>query len=167
MDLTCGCVDAKHCAKGLCRKCYKAVYYKENSEKIAAYRKENSEQIAARQSAWRRANKTRCKDYAHARRALLAGLHKEKYDFAAICEAYGYLCAYCIEPQPGVRLTRDHVVAITDPMCPGDIGSNIAPACKSCNSSKSNKSLAEWCARTGRSIETFEEFQERLLTLES
>ena len=53
---------------------------------------------------------------------------------------FDHRCAYCF-CQPG-RLEKDHVVAL---LAGGHhVASNIAPACRSCNASKSAKSLMLW-----------------------
>lgn len=60
-------------------------------------------------------------------------------DWLALCEAVDYKCAYC---RKETKLTVDHVV----PLIRGGEHTlvNIIPLCKSCNSSKNNKTLLEF-----------------------
>jgi 5-methylcytosine-specific restriction endonuclease McrA len=55
-------------------------------------------------------------------------------------------CAYCGRKQSrNIRLTKEHVV----PVSKGGVTdkSNIIPACKRCNSAKSDEDLADWYPR--------------------
>lgn len=56
-------------------------------------------------------------------------------------------CAYC-GSQAGLwnPITADHFIPLTDPTCPGTVASNMIPACKSCNSGKSDRDPAKWLA---------------------
>lgn len=60
-------------------------------------------------------------------------------EWLRICEAWGFRCAYC--GNGNVKLSRDHVW----PLAAGgsDEVENVVPACRSCNSRKSDFSLAE------------------------
>jgi 5-methylcytosine-specific restriction endonuclease McrA len=62
----------------------------------------------------------------------------------SLTEEFEGLCAYCPAPAD----TWDHVVPVADggKTTPG----NIVPACRSCNSSKHARPLAEWLSETGR-----------------
>ena len=63
-------------------------------------------------------------------------------DWHYIRAAYGDVCVYCGGRD---RLSMDHVVPVSGG---GDHGPwNLVPACRSCNSSKSNHDLEVWCAR--------------------
>lgn len=55
-------------------------------------------------------------------------------------------CAYCgVKQTRKIRLTRDHVIPVTDPHGLGvTTRENIVPACSKCNSSKSNHPLVNW-----------------------
>lgn len=73
-----------------------------------------------------------------------------------ILGVHQYKCAYCgIDRKEarakGFDLEIDHIIPITSELASND-PSNIAPACKSCNSSKSDKDLLEWAKATKRSI---------------
>ena len=65
----------------------------------------------------------------------------------AILAAFGNACAYC--GMADVPLTMDHVVPVkvlgADAHRPG----NVVPACRSCNSSKSSRSLDVFCRERG------------------
>lgn len=66
-------------------------------------------------------------------------------DWAACKEFFGQACAYCGRRQ--VDLTRDHVVSIWQE---GGEHSrqNVVPACRSCNSKKSNQDMETWYRAT-------------------
>jgi 5-methylcytosine-specific restriction endonuclease McrA len=74
-----------------------------------------------------------------ARKAAASGSGITAKQERQLKEEYSHRCAYCGKQKP---LALDHVV----PLSRGgahDI-SNVVPACKSCNSSKHNKSLLIW-----------------------
>lgn len=69
---------------------------------------------------------------------------------------WGYSCAYCGRHRREVRdrmsrsdLEMDHVVPM--PIGPDDV-TNIVPACKSCNTSKSDNDLLKWAGKKGVNI---------------
>lgn len=76
------------------------------------------------------------------RRARIGGresLHISQRDWLRLVRRYRHACFYCETPGP---LTMDHVV----PISRGGrhaIG-NIVPACRSCNSSKRDRTIMEW-----------------------
>lgn len=74
----------------------------------------------------------------HDRRSITKGTLTPKQWHEA-CAAFNLRCAYC---GTETNLTMDHVVPVTKygETC----ASNIVPACKQCNSSKSNKDVVEW-----------------------
>ena len=83
---------------------------------------------------WHRRNWTRVLFYGAKRRALIRGLQKRDFTYEQwICliEKTGGRCVYCGEVK---LLTVDHII----PISKGGqhTRSNIAPACKSCNSRK-------------------------------
>lgn len=57
-------------------------------------------------------------------------------EWLAMCEAAGYRCAACNEIAP---LTKDHIVAVAQGG--SDDISNIQQLCRSCNSSKNNRTI--------------------------
>lgn len=55
-------------------------------------------------------------------------------------------CSYCgVKQSRKIKLTRDHVIAVTGGGL--TVRNNIIPACARCNGSKSNHNLAEWYPR--------------------
>lgn len=103
------------------------------------------EQKAARTRRWALEHPERRQINEAKRRALKkgsfgSGVSTEQW--SAICEEFGGRCAYCASVRP---LTLDHV----DPLSKGgahDVG-NVVPACKSCNTSKLNRTIIVWLAR--------------------
>lgn len=87
-------------------------------------------------------NINRCARRRARRRGLPATLTDAQY--VAIIRAYGDCCAYC--GAAGV-LEQDHLIAYAQPGCPGHTPGNVVPACRSCNASKREWSLAEWFTR--------------------
>jgi 5-methylcytosine-specific restriction endonuclease McrA len=57
-------------------------------------------------------------------------------EWASLCDIYNHVCLMCGKPEP---LTIDHIV----PLSKGGSNfiQNIQPLCRSCNSSKSNKTI--------------------------
>ncbi|MFJ7588418.1 HNH endonuclease [Streptomyces sp. NPDC097617] len=119
-------------------------YRQANAVAIAEARRRwrlaNPELHAARSAEWKRANPD-----AHARhkskdRARRYGAEHEPYSRAEVFARWGSRCCYCNEPATSI----DHVV----PLSRGghDVEANAVPCCKSCNSSKGRKTLAEWAA---------------------
>lgn len=66
-------------------------------------------------------------------------------EWLAILEAHNNRCAYCLRQT--VRLAQDHVVPLSRGGWHG--ADNIVPACKSCNSRKSNKPVWAMLRKTG------------------
>lgn len=52
---------------------------------------------------------------------------------------YNWTCPSCLKKEPEVKLTRDHIIAISKGGT--DNIENIQPLCNSCNSKKSNKTI--------------------------
>jgi len=75
------------------------------------------------------------------RRAVGYGVHVEDVDEEAVYAFCGNRCAYCGSTE---KLTLDHVVALSKGGAHAE--SNLLVACKSCNSSKGVKPVAEWLA---------------------
>jgi len=61
-------------------------------------------------------------------------------EWEAIKEAYNHKCAYCGDGSE--RLERDHIVPVSKDGTTTVV--NIAPACRTCNSSKGDRSVSEW-----------------------
>lgn len=82
------------------------------------------------------------------------GITRERW--IEIMAEWGYSCAYCGRHRREVRnklsradLEMDHVVPI--PIGPDD-AANIVPACKRCNTSKSDNDLLQWAGKNGVNI---------------
>ena len=78
----------------------------------------------------------------HRRRSRLRNLPHTftEGDWLVTLEAFAHSCAYCAASD--IKLQQDHFV----PLSKGGayVVENIVPACKSCNSSKRDKDVAEW-----------------------
>lgn len=108
------------------------------------YRKHRSE-VLARNQQWAVANRDRL--------AIIKARHKQRLretphhltyeDWLEVLRLYRNACAYC--GRDDVRLTRDHA----RPLSRGgdDVIANIVPACGSCNSKKSTRTLLEYTAQ--------------------
>jgi 5-methylcytosine-specific restriction endonuclease McrA len=74
------------------------------------------------------------------KRSLLADFTEDEWLFAL--EWFDYRCVYCGTDGP---LTQDHIV----PVHSGGpyTASNLVPACRRCNASKSNKVMEEWATK--------------------
>jgi 5-methylcytosine-specific restriction endonuclease McrA len=64
-------------------------------------------------------------------------------EWRGIVVSYNSSCAYCNKKSN--KLTQDHIIPISKGG--GHTKENVVPACSSCNSSKSNKSLIYWMAK--------------------
>lgn len=139
---------------------YKVAWRKANQDRVKAYRvawrKANPEHVRVHQAAWR---KTRLDEELTAVRAWRkANLEKVRYysqnrharklnlphtltlsQWEQIKKDFNNACCYCGEEKP---LHQEHFLALSKG---GEYSSNnIIPACKSCNSAKSNKDFFEW-----------------------
>jgi 5-methylcytosine-specific restriction endonuclease McrA len=102
--------------------------------------------------------KAKWKNSRHARRAKekLSGGHISNAEWRECMKTWGYKCAYCGAHRSAVRdpsrrmdLEMDHVV----PLGPGlHIISNVVPACKTCNTSKSDQDVIEWAIKKGMTL---------------
>lgn len=117
-----------------------------------AWRKKNPERALAGVAAWQAANPEKLKliqAVARARRKTrLQGKPKlSTAEWIAVCEQYScdgvVYCAYC---GTAPATTLDHIVSV---LRGGDTSAeNVAPACRSCNSSKGPKALLwQWIGR--------------------
>lgn len=164
-----------HDAHGLCRKCYRRLYYSEicdeatrerhfEKERLRSqgYREANPDQINATNRRYRDRNRERVREWGrvayaqdpaagcakvHRRRALVAGATTEFVDEAAIYERDGYMCLYCGATED---LTLDHIVALNNggPHCED----NLVVACRRCNASKGTRPLEEWLQTQPKAI---------------
>jgi 5-methylcytosine-specific restriction endonuclease McrA len=110
--------------------------------KTREWRARNPEAAALGSKSWRKRNADSVRLYVHKRRARLRDGNSPGFtgsEWRALCESFDGRCAYCFAPG---ALTIDHVV----PISRGGRHelSNVAPACKPCNSAKHAKLLEEW-----------------------
>ena len=115
---------------------------KQNPEKVkAAHRKHyesHREEKAAYARAWCQANREKRQAYYNnyrARKENNGGSFTTK-EWEELCAKYDYRCVCCGEQKP---LTVDHIMPVSKGGS-SDI-SNIQPLCKSCNSSKRDKTI--------------------------
>jgi 5-methylcytosine-specific restriction endonuclease McrA len=106
----------------------------------------NRDHLCAKARKYRAENVDRVKHHRRVRRARernASGGHTAA-EFVALCESYGWCCAYC-----GVFVGRNDITADhKTPLSKGgsdDIG-NIAPACRTCNNRKYNRTAEEFAA---------------------
>ena len=60
-------------------------------------------------------------------------------EWEEVKKKYNYCCAYCLQSEDVVKLTKDHIIPLTKGG--SNYITNIQPLCRSCNSSKYNKIL--------------------------
>jgi len=65
-------------------------------------------------------------------------------EFVDLCEYMGWQCTYCGCELTAETVTADHMIPLS--RCGSDYIDNITPACKSCNSSKRDKTVDEFVA---------------------
>lgn len=135
-----------------CKACGKAQTYEWRAKNRATaakiqrdYRNRHPERVKAAVDAWLAANpdyererssrRAKQNPEIHAARARAHRLKKTRCEVAAILNSP---CAYC----GGVATEIDHVVPLS--RGGGNEMTNLAPACRRCNSSKGNRSLEEW-----------------------
>jgi len=124
---------------------YSREYYRKHAEKVKRsakkYRDKNPAIATAAQKRWRKINPEKIREYSRKRRANKSSVTVGPVDEAAIYELCGNRCAYCGSTK---RLELDHIVALAagGPHCE----SNLLVACRTCNSSKGTKPVAEWLA---------------------
>lgn len=108
-----------------------------------AWREANPERANRATAAWRARNPGATSLAKHHRAALEAGIRSDftLTQWKAMKAMHEYRCAYCHEEKP---LTQDHIIPISKGGAHTRI--NIAPACRSCNSSKRDRDLLEWLA---------------------
>lgn len=86
------------------------------------------------------------KDNTYRRRALKAQAEGNftYEEFAGLCNDLGWICFYCGCALDSETATADHMIPLSRGGA-NDIG-NIAPACRSCNSKKHDKTVEEFAA---------------------
>lgn len=148
---------------------YNKEYYKENKERIAERqrqrRQENKEEIARKDREYKRRNPH---VYRKANQKYRARKNKLPYtltigEWKCILKYFNNRCVYCGISEKeslleyGERLHQEHFI----PLSQGGeyTHNNVIPACKSCNSSKGNKSFFEWYPN----YEHYDEDREKLI----
>jgi len=53
------------------------------------------------------------------------------------------ICQYCGKAITLKEMTKDHIIPISNPKCPGSTWINLVSACSKCNHKKGNKSLSQ------------------------
>lgn len=125
---------------------YVKKYNKKNEKKMKEYRKEyynkNKETIKEYIKQWQQENREKERMRMQKRRANERGLEKTltSEEWTHALDYFDNECVYCGETD--VPLEQDHVIPVT--RWGGYTRENIVPACKSCNSSKSNKEVRSW-----------------------
>lgn len=136
-------------------KSYYLTHQEQKKEYDEVWRREHPEALKSYREKYCRNHlelvRERAKKYKHSheltltlsrrRRAKLAEVEGNfsQEDFKTLCRDFDYKCAYCSEEVP---LVPDHMA----PLVRGGSNyiDNIIPACKSCNSSKGDKSVEEF-----------------------
>lgn len=147
----------------ICKQCKSEVdkrYYKRNREKIITRVKDNywqnPEESRKKRRLWTQRNREHVRQWwkqwysthsVHRRQkirirymAVGSSTITDEQTWKMILETFSYRCAYC--GKEGIPLTIDHWIPVTkggtnDPW-------NLVPSCKSCNSSKGNRTPLEW-----------------------
>ena len=122
------------------------LFYANHRDKSLAWSRQwyqrNKERRRHQNKMWARAHPEAVKAIIERRRATLqnAEINDLTYkEWETILREYGYRCAYCFLSGP---LSMDHIIPLSKG---GDhTADNVVPACRSCNSSKGDKSLWAW-----------------------
>lgn len=141
---------------------YQRWYTETRPERLRVMREARERDPAGRVACtreWRRANPERYAAQARAmatkrraRKLACPGVEPTQDEYASVRWLLGGRCYYCGECAAD-KIEIDHVVPLADG---GSVGvENLVPACRSCNSSKSDKPVAEWltagrCANDSR-----------------
>lgn len=107
-------------------------------EATDAWRAANADRVRERNAAWQRNNPEKVAARNARRRARKAAVRHEPYDRAALFARWDHTCCYCDAPATDV----EHITPISKGGA--DALPNLTVACTPCNSSKGQKSLAEW-----------------------
>lgn len=111
-------------------------HYQANAEKRVAYQKRYKAENPENTLIWSNNRRSRKKN---------AAGECSTQDWADRLEEFGYSCAYCLKPESEVgKMTVDHMT----PLSRGGSNDvdNLVPCCRSCNSSKNDKTLLEFLA---------------------
>ncbi|MBI5713794.1 MAG: HNH endonuclease [Chloroflexi bacterium] len=104
-------------------------------------REKHAEKRNAYQREYGKANRDKLTSYTNIRRArkfVAKGSHKDE-EWQNLKSFYNYRCLCCGKQEPEIKLTRDHVVPLTQGG--SDSIDNIQPLCTRCNSKKNFKHI--------------------------
>jgi len=125
---------------------YRKVYYDKNRDELNAKKREKTANMTEEERLKRRDynNRTREKRriytvrYRTLKKNQIATFTQE--DWQEVMLYFGNSCAYC--GSEADKFEQDHVIPVSKNG--SYVRSNIVPACKSCNASKSNSDMREW-----------------------
>lgn len=123
------------------RKAYRAA----NAEAIKQKSRDGREKARKREAAWRARHPDNVKsqhDRQRARKNAIPGYHTQA-EWRALRRKFQDRCVCCGVHDSVRRLTRDHVVPISNPLSSDDI-SNIQPLCYRCNCSKKDTHATDY-----------------------
>lgn len=123
----------------------KRAWYEKNRDHAIAYAKQYAKDNPDRRQAWMDANRATVRQWSQRRRARLRenGVYLvSARDLDRLMRVHGSACVYCAVPLSDKTLTWDHVIPIARGGC-HSVG-NLVPACKSCNSSKRDRTVMEF-----------------------
>jgi 5-methylcytosine-specific restriction endonuclease McrA len=107
-----------------------------------------SKDVNRKRKAWQVKSNNR-----RARIASAQGAGISRDEWFSIMRSWSYCCAYCGRSRSDVRNANRRMDLEIEHVIPMPIGkndaSNIVPACKHCNSSKSDSDLIEWADKKG------------------
>lgn len=104
-------------------------------------REKHAEERNTYQREYSKANRDRLTLYTNARRARkleAEGSHTEE-EWQELKAFYDFKCLCCGQREPDIKLTRDHIIPLTQGG--SDSIDNVQPLCARCNSKKSNKHI--------------------------
>jgi 5-methylcytosine-specific restriction endonuclease McrA len=114
-------------------------YRIKNPNKMRLYRIAHKERLRLQNAFWRKNNPdkvTANHNNRRARKRMVGGFHTAQ-EWNILKKKYDYTCLRCGKKEPEIKLTEDHVFAIS--LGGWNSISNIQPLCGPCNSSKQNK----------------------------
>lgn len=117
-----------------------------DKESSAKFRRNNREKRSRQQSVYTKNNPDKVSHLRHRRRDRISQAPSEFIPQKELDVLFSYFdnrCAYCFDMKP---LTLDHIIPVA--RGGGYTLNNIAPCCKSCNSSKGSKELSDWLWRS-------------------
>jgi 5-methylcytosine-specific restriction endonuclease McrA len=109
--------------------------------KRSQYRKSNRAAIAIKEKDYRVKNREAVNTRNQKKEAMMRGckVHHTVKEWEILKALHGYSCVMCFKTEPEIKLTRDHVLPISQG---GENGiNNLQPMCGPCNSSKGSRKL--------------------------